>query len=60
MCLAKNEVEYFTCDNCGRTYKKERSDEEALKEAKEIFGDVINDIKNLAVVCDDCYRGLFN
>jgi len=39
----------FTCANCGRTFEKGRSDEEALAEATARFGD---DEKDLAVVCD--------
>lgn len=43
----------FTCDSCGGVFKKGMSDEEAMKEALEQFGDALGD--DPAMVCDDCY-----
>ncbi len=42
----------YRCACCGEVYEKGRSDEEAMEECEEIFGDT-NDV---AIVCDDCWR----
>ena len=42
----------FTCDECGGTFPKAWSDEEALAEADGLFGAA----GPLAVICDDCWR----
>jgi hypothetical protein len=42
----------FTCANCGGTFVKGWSDEEAADEAGRVFG---ADIPDPVVVCDDCY-----
>lgn len=44
----------FICDLCGKEFEKTWSDEEAIREAQENFGDV--DMQAHAVVCDDCYK----
>ena len=44
----------FTCDQCGRTFKRGRPDEEAHVEALRLFG-VRGDAPGMAIVCDDCY-----
>ena len=44
----------FKCARCGGIFDKEVTDEEALDESRTIFGSV--PIKNLAVVCDDCFN----
>jgi hypothetical protein len=45
--------ESFTCAECGGTFEKAWSDEEARAEADENFGDELVDP---VVVCDDCYQ----
>lgn len=45
----------FTCDQCGGTFDKEWSDEEAHAEAVELWGEVPED---KAVVCGDCFQML--
>lgn len=49
-----DESSNFTCAVCGETFEKLRTDEEAMAEAKEKFGDDLGD--DLLVVCDDCFR----
>lgn len=49
--LAPNE---YRCECCGVVYEKCRTDEEAMAEAEDIFGDALDD--NPAIVCDDCWR----
>lgn len=44
----------FTCAMCGKTFKKARPDEEALAEARGIFGKIRPE--ECAVVCEDCYQ----
>ena len=44
----------YTCAICGITYETERTDEEAMAEMKENFGDV--PIEETMVICDDCYQ----
>lgn len=45
----------FTCAICQGNFEKARSDEVALKEMTDIFGDIPSD-ELLAVVCDDCWE----
>lgn len=45
----------YTCARCGKTYEKEWSDEEALKETKVNFG-VKYEKHECDVICDDCYK----
>jgi hypothetical protein len=44
----------FTCDACGETFPKERSDEEAIAESKLLWPG--HDPNELSTVCDDCFR----
>ena len=44
---------FFVCDNCHNEYPKDWSDEEALVETSELYGDNVGD---LGVLCDDCYK----
>lgn len=44
----------YRCDHCGGVYEKIWSDEEAMAESKENFGDIPAD--DLAIICDDCYN----
>ncbi len=50
--------EEFTCSLCHKTYEKERSDEEAMEEAIDHFGE--ESMKDAAVVCDDCFKLIMN
>ena len=47
--------ETYTCARCEKTYEKTWTDEEAMKETKENFGEDI-EIEDCSVVCDDCYN----
>lgn len=44
----------FTCADCGETFDKGRSDEEALKESKEIWGEIPQE--DMEIICEDCYQ----
>ena len=47
----------YKCALCGNVYEKGWTDEEAAKEAKEVMGiEDVNDKRNVAIVCDDCYK----
>ena len=43
----------YTCEECGQTFEKAVSDEEAHAERIANFGDAMAD--DLAIICDDCY-----
>lgn len=43
----------YTCENCGGTFEKIQSDQEAMEEAVDLFGDLATG--DLAVVCQDCF-----
>ncbi len=49
----------FKCAICGNIYKKEWSDEEAEAELKENWGENAS-IDESDIVCDDCYKNLYN
>jgi hypothetical protein len=44
----------FKCKSCGGVFKKDWTDEEALAELKENFGDIST--KDCDLICDDCYK----
>ena len=44
----------FTCANCGETFPKGWSDEEAAAEAEAIFTPA--ELAATEVVCDDCFK----
>jgi len=47
----------YKCAMCGNVYKKGWTDEEAKKEAEEIFGKNPDDWKTeQEVICDDCFN----
>lgn len=48
----------FTCAECGGTFPKARSDDEAMAEYE--TRDVLTPLEgdDLAVVCDDCFKSL--
>lgn len=47
-------AETYTCEMCGKTYEKGRTDEEAIAEMKEHFGEVPKEEQ--ATICDDCFN----
>ena len=53
-------MENFTCDVCKKTYPKGWTDEEAAKEAQELWGAKIEASfvkpEDFAVICDDCFN----
>jgi hypothetical protein len=44
----------YECAMCGETYEKTWSDEEAIAEMNQYFGDV--PVEDCDVVCDDCFQ----
>jgi DNA-directed RNA polymerase subunit RPC12/RpoP len=44
----------YKCSMCGEVFESLWSDEEAIEETHENFGDY--EIEDCAVVCDDCYK----
>lgn len=48
--------ELFTCANCGRSYEKARPDDEAKREAQELWGPEIAAGEEMVVICDDCFK----
>lgn len=47
----------YTCAICGNTYDTGWSDEEAVAEMKENFGEEMT-IDQCSLVCDDCYKAM--
>lgn len=48
----------FTCAKCAGIFEATRSDEEALAESHQIFGEMARE--DLAIVCESCWRELFS
>ncbi len=46
--------ESYQCAMCGGVFEKTRSDEEAMRETNELFGDVTRE--DCDVICDDCFK----
>jgi hypothetical protein len=46
-------TEDFLCECCGETFEKGCTDEEALDQSRETFGEFPPE--ELAIVCEDCY-----
>lgn len=44
----------FRCAVCGNVYEKAWSDEEAMKESRELWGEIPEEERE--VVCDDCFH----
>jgi DNA-directed RNA polymerase subunit RPC12/RpoP len=44
----------YTCANCKEVFEKAWSDEEALEESKEKFGEYPQE--QMEIVCDGCYK----
>lgn len=52
-----NEKDTYICEVCKETFIKGQSDEEANKEAEELWGvKNASENQNMGVVCDDCYN----
>jgi len=51
-----NKAHYYQCECCLQTFEKTKTDEEAMKEAKELFPN--DDLSDAAVVCDVCFRAI--
>jgi hypothetical protein len=43
----------FTCEKCGETYKKTRSDEDCWKEFHDLMPECAHD--EISILCDDCW-----
>ena len=46
----------YTCAVCGETFEKGWTDEEALSEATELYGEIPPEER--AVICDVCYKSM--
>ena len=47
----------FTCDECGGTFPKDWSDDEANAEAESMWGVAgASENEGMACVCDDCWQ----
>ncbi len=44
----------FACARCGGIFKKGRTDDHALAEARELFSPA--ELESTAVICDDCWQ----
>jgi len=49
-------MDTYVCEFCGVRWEKTMSEEDALREYKENFGN--NAPEDKAICCDDCYRQL--
>ena len=49
-----------TCSICGDVFEPENTDEEAMDDARQLFGKEYIDNISLAVVCDTCYDLVIN
>lgn len=50
-------AETYKCGHCKEVFEKAWSDEEALAEMKQEWGNLAED--NRAVVCDDCFNKFY-
>lgn len=48
----------YQCAMCKNVYEKGQSDEEAMSEAEENFPGVPGE--EMEIICDDCYKQMFN
>ncbi len=48
----------FKCAVCGNIYDKELTEEEAIEQLKEEFGECLTP-DDCELVCDDCYNKIF-
>ncbi len=48
----------FTCDCCGGEFKCDSSEEDILKEMKDNFGNLPEEVRSS--VCDDCYHKIMD
>lgn len=49
----------YRCAQCEQVFEKTITDEEAYSQAKEEFGKSPDEIL-MELICDDCFRGMFN
>ncbi|MEK6882893.1 MAG: hypothetical protein AABY22_24935 [Nanoarchaeota archaeon] len=49
--MKKNE---FKCDKCEKIYQYGWTKKEALKEMRELWGEILE--KNRVLICDDCWQ----
>jgi hypothetical protein len=47
----------YICDECGETFEKGWSDEDAELERETLWGDLQRE--DAAIICDDCFDELF-
>lgn len=52
-------AEEFKCAVCKKTFTTAWSEEEAVQDLKENFGEIFEP-KDCDVVCDDCFKGMFS
>lgn len=55
--VMSNTIDEYTCAECGQTFEKGWSNEEADIEKQALWGDLEPD--KSAVICDDCFEELF-
>jgi DNA-directed RNA polymerase subunit RPC12/RpoP len=49
--------ESYTCENCGGTFTKAWSDEEAMAETRSLFPPQdITEPEDIGIVCDSCFH----
>jgi len=44
----------YKCAMCDNIYEKTWTDEEAMNECNETFGEI--DVKDCVIICDDCFN----
>jgi hypothetical protein len=44
----------YTCEACNQVFEKGRSDDEAMAESKQMWGDIPPE--DQAVICESCFR----
>ncbi len=48
---------HYKCAACGEVFEKGVSDEEALQEKEELWGEI--PLEQMVLVCDDCWKKMF-
>lgn len=46
----------FQCEMCGKAFESERSEEEAMAESIDLWGNV--PMQDLSVICDSCFKSM--
>lgn len=52
----ENKKEVYVCMACNQEQEKGWTDDEAMEESKQLFGELPTE--ELAIVCDDCFRAM--